>query len=148
MNILNTGLSRRFLSGFKSLPKQKKQPDTSIKKYDQLTAPEYQLGFKKPESGILEVETGRIIGGKKEVKVIESDQAYRARLKDARQLNIVRQYLPLMPFVVLFIIFYIYIFLFDATNEPPQGFQGVYQKRKKDNWVTNSAPFSKFDQNF
>ena len=133
MNILNTGLQRRFLSGFKSLPKQKKPTATGLKKYDQLTAPEYQLGFKKPESGILEVETGRIIGGKKEVKIIESDEAMRARLKDASQLNTVRQYLPLMPFVVAFIILYIYIFLFDASNEPPQGFQGVYEKRKRDN---------------
>merc|ERR1712189_85437 len=103
---------KRLLSGFKSLPKTKKP--TQIKAYDQLTAPDYQMGFKKPETGVLEVETGRIIGGKKEVKIIESDEAMRARLKDASQLNTVRQYLPLMPFVA-FIILYIYIFLFDAS---------------------------------
>ena len=121
---------RRLLSGFKSLPKTKKS--TQIKAYDQLTAPDYQMGFKKPETGVLEVETGRIIGGKKEIKIIESDEAYRARIKDARQLNTVKNWLPMMPIPLLGIVLYIYVYLVDAKNEPPAAFEAEYRKRKEE----------------
>ena len=121
---------RRLLSGFKSLPKTKKT--TQIKTYDQLTAPDYQMGFKKPETGVLEVETGLIIGGKKEIKIIESDEAYRARIKDARQLSTVKNWLPMMPIPLLGIILYIYVYLVDSKNQPPSAFEAEYRKRKEE----------------
>ena len=132
---------RRLLSGFKSLPKKNK---TQVKAYDQLTAPEYQLGFKKPETGVLEVETGRIIGDKKEIKIIESDEAYRARLNDARKLGVVGQYLPLLPLFVVMIIIYAYIFVFDAKSNPPAAFEAVYQNRKnKEDYVITVFPLQR-----
>ena len=130
---------RRLLSGFKSLPKTK--PKTQVKTYDKLTAPEYQLGFKKPDHGILEVETGRIIGGKKEIKIIESDAAYRSRIQDARKLGLVGQYLPMLPFFVVMIIIYAYIFVFDANTAPPPAFEAVYQNRKSDYVINNYGYF-------
>ena len=45
------------------------------------------MGHKKPETGILEVETGCVIAGRKEVKNIESDEAYRSRIAEHKELS-------------------------------------------------------------
>ena len=63
--------SRRFLSGYQKAPKT---PQNLPSKSKLIKAPRFQMGFEKPESGILEVETGRIVAGKKEIKIIESDE--------------------------------------------------------------------------
>ena len=69
---------RRLLSGYQKPPKPKNQKNKIIR------APKKQMGIPKPETGIIEIETGRIVAGRKEVKIIESDEAYRARKKDIK----------------------------------------------------------------
>ena len=52
---------RRTLSGYKKLTPTNNTSQLSKVPIEQLKAPEYQMGIKKPDTGILEVETGRII---------------------------------------------------------------------------------------
>ena len=66
------------MSGYQKPPKATNQSKKLVR------APKKQMGIPKPEKGIIEVETGRIVAGRKEIKIIESDEAYRARLKDIK----------------------------------------------------------------
>ena len=59
--------SSRYLSGYSGPPAKPKNTKNSN---SPLVAPAYQMGHKKPETGILEVETGRVIDRDLHVKLL------------------------------------------------------------------------------
>ena len=119
----------RFLSGYSGPPAKPKNLKT---KKSELVAPAYQMGHKKPETGILEVETGRVIAGRKEVKIIESDEAYRSRIAEHKGLakfESVRSYTPI--FIILLLTLG-YCISYDHFTEPPSAWVRKWYRNKQD----------------
>lgn len=133
--IIGSKLLIRRLSGFKKLPAGSTAIPTKLAKIEEMNAPDYQLGIKKPESGILEVKTGRVIAGKEEIKIIESDEAFQARMIEARQLKTAKSYYIFLPMIVTFFILYVYLYFSDGKNEPPPAFRAYWERQ---NAVQNS----------
>ena len=125
----------RRLSGFKKLPAGSTTISTKLAKVDEMKAPDYQMGIKKPESGILEVKTGRVVAGKEEIKIIESDEAFQARMLEARQLKTAKSFYIFLPMIVTFFILYVYLYFSDGKNEPPPAFRSYWERQ---NAVQNS----------
>ena len=86
------------------------------------------MGFAKPETGVLEVETGRIIGGRKEIKIIESDEAYLARIEEHKKLDKFEFISMLTPLILILICLYLFIFWFDYNCQPHQSFIIKWEK--------------------
>ena len=133
--IMKNKLVIRKLSGFKKLPAGSTTIPTKLAKIDELKAPDYQLGIKKPETGILEVKTGRVVAGKEEVKIIESDEAFQARMLEARQLKTAKSYYIFLPMFIAFFILYVYLYFSDGKNEPPPAYKAYWERQ---NAVKNS----------
>lgn len=108
---------RRALSGYQGPPAKPKSNQKLV-----IRAPSVQLGIKKPATGTIEVETGRVVAGRKEIKIIESDEAYRVRLEEIEGLQKFEFYQSLTPVFIILLILFGYIFVYDFNHQPPAAF--------------------------
>jgi len=117
----------RHLSGFQKAPQPPKGGETRLAKR---SAPKVQLGYEKPETGILEVETGRIVAGRKEIKIIESDEAYQSRMAELEGLHRFKAFQTLTPVFLIILSIFAYIYWFDQRTQPHERF---IRKWKREN---------------
>ena len=138
--MLTTHLRR--LSGYSKKPSG--YTSKGLTKIETLKAPASKFGIPKPgmllskykritrtslEKGVLEVETGREFFGKKEIAIIESDQAMQVRIKDTRRMNRIQTLYNLTPIICIIILLNGYIYYLINYDDVPELFKKVYYKR-------------------
>merc|ERR1711970_1240543 len=98
----------RRLSGYSKKPAG--YSSKGLTKINTLKAPASKFGIPKPEKGVLEVETGRDFFGKKEIAIIESDEAMQVRIKDMRRISRINSLYSFTPIIIVIIILNSYIY--------------------------------------
>merc|ERR1712062_205996 len=139
-DMLTTHLRR--LSGYSKKPSG--YTSKGLTKIETLKAPASKFGIPKPEKGVLEVETGREFFGKKEIAIIESDQAMQVRIKDTRRMNRIQTLYNLTPIICIIILLNGYIYYLINYDDVPELFKKVYYKRleEKETNERKSIPIS------